>query len=181
MRIGIADHLGWAVVVAADDQHRVVDRRRIDLIGPEHAPAPVHYDRGVSSDDEVAAAVAAARVSIAATAGAALDDLARSLPAPVRSLHLRHWPPDFPTEIQVIRRSPWEARADAVVYRQVLAEVAEARGWAVAAYDAKRVEAEAAAVLGSRADDVLFGPGALLGPPWGKDHRVALAATVVGI
>ena len=30
------------------------------------------------------------------------------------------------------------------------------------------------------ADEVLLGPRATLGPPWAKDHRVALAATIVG-
>jgi hypothetical protein len=34
-------------------------------------------------------------------------------------------------------------------------------------------------VLGARADEVLQGPRARLGAPWTKDHRVALAATVV--
>jgi hypothetical protein len=46
-------------------------------------------------------------------------------------------------------------------------------------YDAKQVEAQAAGLLGERADAVLRGPRAVLGPPWTKDHRVALAATVV--
>ena len=35
-------------------------------------------------------------------------------------------------------------------------------------------------MLGGRADEVLRGPRATLGPPWAKDHRVALAATIVG-
>jgi hypothetical protein len=34
-------------------------------------------------------------------------------------------------------------------------------------------------VLGDRTDAVLDGPRASLGPPWTKDHRMALAATVV--
>jgi hypothetical protein len=46
-------------------------------------------------------------------------------------------------------------------------------------YDAKHVEDEAARMLGERADAVLHGPRATLGPPWSKDHRMALAATVV--
>ena len=46
-------------------------------------------------------------------------------------------------------------------------------------YDAKTVEAQDIAALGERADAVLRGPRARLGPPWGKDQRVALAATVV--
>jgi hypothetical protein len=65
------------------------------------------------------------------------------------------------------------------MYRQVLAQAAADRGWAVHTYEAKDVERDAIAVLGARADDVLHGPRAALGPPWSKDHRTALAATVV--
>jgi len=36
--------------------------------------------------------------------------------------------------------------------------------------------ARAVSVLGARADEVLQGPKARLGPPWTKDHRVAFAA-----
>jgi hypothetical protein len=46
-------------------------------------------------------------------------------------------------------------------------------------YDAKAVERQAAELLGERADDVLVGPRKRLGAPWAKDHRVALAATIV--
>jgi hypothetical protein len=33
VRLGIAEHLGWAIAVAASADHAVVDRRRIEL-GP---------------------------------------------------------------------------------------------------------------------------------------------------
>ena len=65
------------------------------------------------------------------------------------------------------------------MYRQVLAELARARGWDVHLFDAKDVEARAVSKLAERADEVLFGPRATLGPPWAKDHRMALAATIV--
>jgi hypothetical protein len=119
------------------------------------------------------------RASIARASAAAFDGLAAALPGPVGSVSLRAWPPDFPTDVTVLRRAPYEARADAVLYRQVLAEVAQARGWRVHLYDAKAVEAQAARRLGTRAHDVLTGPRERLGPPWTKDHRTALAATVV--
>ena len=45
---------------------------------------------------------------------------------------------------------------------------------------AKHVEARAGEALGARAAAVLRGPREQLGPPWAKDHRMALAATVVG-
>ena len=66
-----------------------------------------------------------------------------------------------------------------VMYRTILASAADERGWLVCRYSAKDVEAQAAAILGDRADDVLSGPRRRLGPPWTKDHRIALAATVV--
>jgi hypothetical protein len=65
------------------------------------------------------------------------------------------------------------------MYCQVLAECAHVRGWAVHLFDAKAVEAQAARILGARAGDVLHRPRATLGPPWTKDHRIALAATIV--
>jgi hypothetical protein len=33
--------------------------------------------------------------------------------------------------------------------------------------------------LAGRADDVLDGPRTTLGPPWTKDHRIALAAAIL--
>jgi hypothetical protein len=74
---------------------------------------------------------------------------------------------------------PYESRADAIMYRHLLAELAHARGWEVHCYDARQVEGQAAYRLGDRADEVLRGPRAALGPPWTRDHRVALAATVM--
>ena len=65
------------------------------------------------------------------------------------------------------------------MYRELLAELAHERGWEVHCYDARHVEAQAAGVLGERAGAVLRGPRAALGPPWTKDHRTALAATVM--
>jgi hypothetical protein len=173
--VGIADHLGWAVVVTASDDHAVVDRRRIALVEPGLSAAPIHYQRGRLDVAATEALVAAVRASAARACAAALD----ALPAPVRSMSLRVWPPDFPTDIAVQRRPPYEARADAIMYRHVLAELAHARGWEVHCYDARRVEAQASELLGERADAVLRGPRATLGAPWAKDHRVALAATVV--
>jgi hypothetical protein len=65
------------------------------------------------------------------------------------------------------------------MYCQVLAGLARNRGWVVHLYNAKDVEERAARRLGDRADKVLHGPRATLGPPWSKDHRMALAATIV--
>ena len=126
MRIGIAHHLGWAVVVTASTDHDVVDRRRIELIDQRLPAAPIHHEGGTHEMHR---------------SGPALDDVAlAALAADVRA-------------------------AD--------------RGWDVHRYDHRTVEADAARLLGSRADLILRGPRAAFGPPWNKDHRAALAATIV--
>lgn len=158
MRLGVADHLGWAVAVTAAADHAVVDRRRIELVEPGVSAAPIHYQRGRLDVAATAALVATVRASVVRACSAALDDLAGALPAPVVSISLRFWPPDFPDDIAVQRRVPYEARADAIMYRHLLAELAHARGWEVHCYDAKHVEAQAADLLGERADEVLRGP-----------------------
>jgi len=177
VRVGIADHLGWAVAVTASADHVVADRRRIELVEPGVSPAPIHYESARLDVAATAALVAQVRASVARAAAAALDEIAAA--APVTAIALRAWPPDFPDDIAVQRRVPWESRADAVMYRQELAELAHARSWDVHVYDAKAVVAQAARMLGARAAEVLDGPRTTLGPPWTKDHRVALAATVV--
>jgi hypothetical protein len=180
VRLGIADHLGWAVAVTASAEHEVVDRRRIELIEPGMSAAPIHYESRRLEVAATAALVARARASVARATSAALDEIARALPEPIVSISLRAWPPDFPADIAVQRRAPYESRADAIMYRQVLSELARARDWDVHLYDAKDVLDEAVTILGVRADEVLRGPRATLGPPWTKDHRTALAATIVG-
>jgi len=188
VRLGIANHFGWAVAVTASADHWVADRRRIELIEPGLPAAPIHHEGGPHllhrkaeplDDNALAALVAEVRASAVRTASVELDQLATALPEPIVSMALRAWPSDFPEDIAVQRRVPYESRADSVMYLQVLAQVARERDWAVHHYEAKGVEAEAARLLGERAEEVLNGPRSNLGPPWTKDHRMALAATIV--
>jgi hypothetical protein len=188
MRLGIAHHLGWAVAVTASAEHTVADRRRIELVEPGVPAAPIHHEGGPHllhrrakplDDDALAALVADVRASVARATSAALEEIATALPEPIVSMSVRAWPAGFPEDITVQRRVPYESRADSVMYCQALAELATARGWDVHLYNAKDVESEAVRVLGERADEVLHGPRALLGAPWSKDHRMALAATIL--
>jgi hypothetical protein len=179
MHVGIADHLGWAIAVTASDDHEVVDRRRIELVEPEMTAAPIHYESRHLDVAATEALVAQVRASVVRATSAALDELASALPGPVRSISLRAWPLNFPDDIAVQRRAPYEARADAIMYRQELSEVAHARGWEVNVYDAKAVVDQAIRMLAQRADEVLNGRRAAIGPPWTRDHRVALAATIL--
>jgi len=188
LRIGTAHHLGWAVAVTATADHEVVDRRRIELVEAGVPAAPIHHEGGPHAlhrsgdpldDHALATLVADVRASVVRATAVALDELVAAVPEAIVSVAVRAWPADFPGDIAVLRRVPYESRADSVMYCQVLAEVAGDRGWAVHHYDAKTVEDQANLILGARAHDVLHGPRATLGPPWSKDHRMALAATIV--
>lgn len=188
MRIGVAHHLGWAVVVTADDDHRVVDRRRVELVDDGLPSAPIHHvggpwelhrDGAPPYDDELAALVAEVRASVARCTAAALDELVAAVGTSVASVSVAAWPDDFPTDLATLRQVPWESRADPVMYRRVLAATVEERGWTLHRYDPKRAEADATLVLGDRAHEVLHGPRGALGAPWARDHRTALAATVL--
>lgn len=188
MRVGIAHHYGWAVAVTATANFEVVDRRRIELIEPGLPAAPIHHEGGAHEmhgsgehldDAGLAGLVASVRASVVRMTGASLDELATALTGPITSIAVRGWPTAFPRDIAALRRPPYESRADSVMYCQVLADVAAARGWDVRTYDSKTVESDATAILGPRAQEVLHGPRRVLGPPWSKDHRMALAATIV--
>jgi hypothetical protein len=62
MRLGIADHFGWAVAVTASADHAVVDRRWIELIEPGVCAAPIHYESRRLDVAATAALVASVRV-----------------------------------------------------------------------------------------------------------------------
>ena len=179
MRLGISDHLGWAIAVTASENQEVVDRQRIELIEPGLSAAPIHYESARLDVAATAALVRKVRASVVRATSAAFDQIATALPEPIRSISLRAWPLDFPDDIAVQRRAPYEARADAIMYRQELAELAHGRGWTLHLYDAKTVIGQAEGILAERAEDVLQAPRAMMGPPWSKDHRIALAATIV--
>ncbi|MEZ5169088.1 MAG: hypothetical protein R2695_22320 [Acidimicrobiales bacterium] len=187
MHIGVAHHLGWAILVTATADHEVIDRRRVELIADDLPSAPIHHHSGVhpmhdTGDpfDDRRLADLAARVRAAAHdhAVAALDQLRAELPAPVASLSLRAWPADFDRHRHRcgVRRTKPGRLGDVP---EVIAAIAGASGWVVHQFDAASIEDSAATVLGDPA--LLQRPRTLLGPPWNKDHRLAYASTVVAV
>jgi hypothetical protein len=171
---GISDHAGWAVVVCvADDE--VFDRRRIELIAPGLPNLPYHHDAQGLPADEAIALIERVRRSAASYAATALA----ALPPNVRAIAIRKRPLLPPTITERIASYHAQTRADGVMYRDVLAEAAQALGWSVSEYEAKTVLDEAATALGL--DDIsarLREIGRALGPPWQKDHRLAAAAAM---
>ena len=177
--LGVSDHGGWAVFVTVTRSGTLVDRRRVELVDPSLPKLPHHHDaRGLSVDDAVAL-VERVRRSAERCASARLEELETSVPATIDRIALRSCPP-LPATIAG-RISNYRASnvADWVMYREALANAAAARGWLVHWFDAKRVFADAARALDLKTiHDLLEKTGAAVGPPWQKDHRLAMAAAI---
>lgn len=171
---GISDHAGWAVVVCTANGE-VIDRRRIELLEPGLPSMPYHHDAQGLPADQAEALIERVRRSAALCAANALT----ALPSNVQAIAIRKRPPLPATVAERIASYHAQTRADGVMYRDALAEAAQARGWSVVEYDAKTVFREAAQGLGL--DDIsarLEAIGRSLGPPWQKDHRLAAAAAI---
>jgi hypothetical protein len=65
------------------------------------------------------------------------------------------------------------------MYREALANAAEARGWSVHWYDREHVFRDAAVALGGEdIDAFLHAMGRSIGPPWQAKHKLAAAAAL---
>jgi hypothetical protein len=176
--IGVSDHGGWAVLVTVAHDGTLLDRRRVELVD-EHLPALPHHHEGQGLPlAEAVALVERVRVSAEKHAVLALDAVTMAVP-PILGVALRicqHLPPTVAERIKDYR-----ARnvADWVMYRKALASAAEARGWPVHWYDAKKVLAAAAKALCVEDFDAHFlHLRRAVGPPWNKDHKLAMAAAI---
>jgi len=117
--------------------------------------------------------------SVLRATSASLDQLAASLPEPVVSISLRAWPLRLPGRIAVKRRPPYESRADSVMYCQVLAECADLRGWDVHLFTRRTSRRRRPGSSVSKQRRAPCSSRQRWDPPWTKDHRIALAATIV--
>jgi hypothetical protein len=184
---GISDHIGWAETVTLSVRGGtpvILDRRRLELIGPGLASAPYHHECLELPPKEAARLVGQTRASVVERCRRAVDGLRSSLGA----------------EAVVIRKSPYDAipdslsevlasraltcAADGMLYREELAFQAAALGLAVHRFPRKSDPlAEAATTLGvptSTVAALLSGFGKAVGAPWRKEHKdVAAAALLV--
>lgn len=68
------------------------------------------------------------------------------------------------------------------MYRKVLAAAAEARGWPVHWYEPRQVHAMASKALGVENLDAHFVQlRRSVGPRWGRDHKLAMAAAIAAM
>lgn len=178
--IGISDHGGWAVLVTAAGDGTFLDRRRVVLVDDDLPKIPHHSEGQSLPLDDAVALVERVRVSAERHSRLCLDAVATTVPRRILGIALRHCPELPPTIAERITDYRAQNVADWVMYRKALAAAAEARGWTVHWYDANTVLDAAGDALSVDDIDAYFARvRKSLGPPWGKDQRVAMAAAIV--
>jgi hypothetical protein len=180
--IGVSDHGGWAVFVTVAADGTLLDRRLVELVDSDLPKIPHHSEGQRLPLDEAVELVERVRLSAEKHAKLGLDAVAKTLSGRVTILGvaLRQCPVLPPTIAERIKDYRAQNVADWVMYRKALAAAAEARGWGVHWYDAKKVFDAASEAL--RIDDLEAHFVQLrrsIGAPWGKDHKVAMAAAIV--
>ncbi len=184
--IGISDHGGWAVLVTAAGDGTLVDRRRVELVDEDLPKIPHHSEGQRLPINDAVALVKRVQASAERHAKLSLDAVATAVAGRVsiRGIALRQCPLLPPTIAERIKDYRAQNNADWVMYRKALAAAAEARGWSVHWYDAKKVlDAASEALRGTRSigdlETHFLQLRNSIGPPWGKDHKVAMAAAIV--
>jgi hypothetical protein len=165
------------VTVARDGT--LLDRRRVELVDDGLPAIPHHHEGQGLPVDEAVALVERVRLSAERHAVLALDAVAVGV-RPVLGVALRNCPQLPPTIAERIKDYRARNVADWVMYRNAVAFAAEARGWPIHWYDAKKVLASAAKALGVENFDAHFlDLRRAIGPPWNQDHKLAMAAAIV--
>lgn len=178
--IGVSDHGGWAILVTVAGDGTLLDRRRVELVDEGLPKLPHHHEGQMLPLEEALDLVERVRVSAILHAKLGLDAVASAVPSRIRAVAIRKCPQLPPTVAERIKDYWAQNRADWVMYRKALAGAAEARGWAVHWYDAKKVlDAACHALHAEDLDAHFLQARKSVGPPWNKDHKVAMAAAIV--
>jgi len=180
--IGVSDHGGWAVLVTVASDGTLLDRRRVELVD-EGLPKIPHHSEGQGLPlPEAVALVGRVEASAKRHSKLVLGAVAAAVPGRIVGVALRQCPELPPTIAERIKDYTAQNVADWVMYRKALAAAAEARGWAVHWYDAKKVFDAARKTLRIADIDAHFLQiRKAIGPPWNKDHRLAMAAAIVAV
>ena len=177
--IGVSDHGGWAVLVTVARDGTLLDRRRVELVDEGLPKLPHHTEGQRLPLDEAVQLVERVRVSAEKHSVLALDAVRMTVPR-ILGVALRKCPQLPPTVAERIKDYRAQNVSDWVMYRRALASAAEARGWPVLWYDAKSVLGAARQALRVENLDAHFVQvRRAVGPPWDKDHKLAMAAAIV--
>jgi hypothetical protein len=177
--IGVSDHGGWAILVTATGNGTLLDRRRVELVDEALPKIPHHSEGQFLPLDEAVELVERVRASAERHAKLVLDAVATEVSASILGIALRQCPELPPTIGERITNYRARNVADWVMYRKAFAAAAKAQGWPVHWFDPRQVYAMASKALGVENLDAHFVQlRRSLGPPWGQDHKMAMAAAI---
>jgi len=178
--IGVSDHGGWAVLVTVAGDGTLLDRRRVELVDEGLPKIPHHSEGQALPIEEAVALVERVEASAKRHSKLVLDAVAATVHGRIVGVALRQCPELPPTIAERIADYQAQNVADWVMYRKALAAAAEARGWAVHWYEAKKVfDAASEALRVADIDAHFVQIRKAIGPPWNKDHKLAMAAAIV--
>ncbi len=169
---GISDHRGWAVVVCVAPPGRVVDRRRVTLIGEGVEANPIHHadpDAPLSETEALIRVTVESATTLALEALHALkEDLSPRFH--LTAITLPEGPNGLPDTVAgVLANYKATLVYDAGIYRDALCNAALALDIAVVRHPRR---------FQMPPDALLRELGKAVGPPWRKEHRVAAAAAL---
>lgn len=186
--LGVADHSGWAVcvtVAAIRGVPVIVDRRRVELIEPGIPSQPYHHDTVRIPLPEGERLVARVRASVMRTTLTRLSELRDELQPQCRivAMTLRMPPMTWvPVTVAEAHSSYYVmCRADGMMYHDALRTAAGRLRMEVELEDRGEEIVRAAERLGvtvRRLEQFVASAGRSVGPPWRKEHRLAVAAAV---
>jgi hypothetical protein len=170
------------VLVTTGTGGTLLDRRRVDLVDEGLPKIPHHSEGQKLPIDQAIALVERVRASAERHANLVLEAAATGTTARILGIALRQCPELPATVAERITNYRAQNVADWVMYRKALAGAAEARGWMVYWYDPRKVNAIAGEVLAVESFDAYFARlRRSLGPPWGQDHKLAMAAAIAAM
>jgi hypothetical protein len=167
------------VLVTIAPDGTLLDRRRVELVDDALPSLPHHHEAQLLPMDQAVALVERVGASAEMHAEFALQGVAMAVPH-ILGVALRSCPQLPPTIPERIKDYRARNVADWVMYRKALASACERRGWPIYWYDAKTVLASASQSLRTENFDAHFlEMRKAVGPPWNRDHKIAMAAAIV--
>src|SRR3954469_25282447 len=177
--IGVSDHGGWAVLVTVGDDGKLLDSHRVELVDEDLPKIPHHSEGQRLPVEQAVALVESVQLSAERHAKLVLDEVTTMVSGRITGIALRQCPALPPTIAERIKDYRAQNVADWVMSRKALAAAAEARGWGVYWYEAKKVFDEASQAM--RIADLeshFLQVRRSIGPPWNNDHKLAMAAAI---
>jgi len=181
--IGLSVHTGWAAccVVSGDVRSpEVLARQVVEMLGD--AERFVFHRAAEMSPADAGRSVTRARQRAVRTARGALDGLVDRIRAQGRAIArcaIVARRGAMPPLEEVVRAHPRIHTAEGIFFRDVLQEAAGSRRLATHVFPPKELDALAASAMAippAQLAKLLAGMGKSLGPPWGKDEKMASLA-----